>query len=66
MTTDTHEKPASGDMEREAFEKYARGCGFIVAPGRDEYEYSSMAVENLWCGWLAAMRYRDELEKGHE
>lgn len=68
MTTDTHKKPASGDQNRKAFEKWARRMGYdtslYVAGGREWY--SSAITAQSWLGFKAALRYRDELEKGHE
>lgn len=48
---------------REAFEKRFHYLDFRA----DDYgNYYSPTTLNYWYGWQAAMRYRDELEKGND
>jgi len=58
------------DMHREAFEKWAIDRGWRVLrinqdiPGAVEYDETYVSC--AWLGFQAAMRYRDEQEKGDE
>jgi hypothetical protein len=70
MTTDTHKKPASGDGEREAFEKWY--SVEYALPGnppldmtydiRSDGSYGVPQRNTAWIAWQAALRYRDELD----
>ena len=51
------------DMHREAFERETKFATY-ARDGRYPDYYGNPVVQGAWEGWKAAMRYRDEQEKG--
>lgn len=59
------EQETMTDMRREAFERWAGDQGFPVSRWmEDSDDYQDLRTQTAFDSWTAALRYRDEQEKG--